>query len=394
MTFESVNIVRRACQLAASSHRLLAAACAGLVLLSAAVGLAASGVDSSSRSSHGLSYQHDEIQEGPWSIHIVRIERSNPDFELHTALANGTRLGLTTLSEQIKSMPPNIGRPVAGVNGDFFRKNEPCMGDPKGLQIMRGELVSGPCDWSCFWIDPDGEPHMTNVISRFQAVWPDGQRTPFGLNEVRTRNSAVLYTSAVGASTETAGGRELILERHGTNTWLPLRAGVTYSARVKEVRETGNSLLTDDTIVLSLSPQIAGQVPAVPRGTVLQLSTATWPDLKGVQAAIGGGPPLVRGGRALQQETSRVRHPRAGVGWNKDYVFLVEVDGRQRSLSVGMTMAEFADYMAKLGCAEALNLDGGASATCWVYGLVMNSPSSGAERRMGNSLVVVQKEKK
>src|SRR2546425_1218298 len=39
------------------------------------------------------------------------------------------------------------------------------------------------------------------------------------------------------------------------------------------------------------------------------------------------------------------------------------------------------------------NLDGGGSATCWVYGQVVNSPSEGRERPDGNSLVVVRKDK-
>ena len=34
------------------------------------------------------------------------------------------------------------------------------------------------------------------------------------------------------------------------------------------------------------------------------------------------------------------RHPRSAVGWNADSYFLVEVDGRQRGLSVGMTLEE------------------------------------------------------
>jgi hypothetical protein len=340
-----------------------------------------------------LSYQHQEIPSGPWSVHIVRVERSNPDFEIQTTLPDGSTFGLAQLTDQIKALPSGVGRPVAGVNGDFFRKKYPCVGDPKGLQIMFGELISGPCDWSCFWIDAEGQPHMTNVLARFQVLWPDGRKIGFGLNEPRPRSTAVLYTSVVGASTGTSGGRELILERNGTNDWLPLRPGLSYSARVRAVRETGNSPTSKDTLVLSLSPQVLSEVPVVRRGAILQISTDTWPDLKGANAGIGGGPPLVRNGHAIEQEDDRVRHPRTAIGWNKDYYYLVEVDGRQRDLSVGMTLEEFAQYMAKLGCDEALNLDGGASATCWVYGLVMNSPSSGAERRMGNGLVILQKEK-
>jgi hypothetical protein len=69
------------------------------------------------------------------------------------------------------------------------------------------------------------------------------------------------------------------------------------------------------------------------------------------------------------------RHPRTAIGWNQDHVFLVQVDGRQSGLSVGMTFPELAKYFLKLGCRDAINLDGGGSATMWVLGQVMNSPS-------------------
>ena len=72
-------------------------------------------------------------------------------------------------------------------------------------------------------------------------------------------------------------------------------------------------------------------------------------------------------------------------------MFHVEVDGRQSGLSVGMTLPELAAYMQKLGCEQAMNLDGGGSATLWVCGNVMNSPSEGQERPGANTLVVFRR---
>jgi hypothetical protein len=343
------------------------------------------------RPPHGFAYHHDEIPEGPWSVHIVKLDRANADLELQTTLPKGSQIGLATLSDQVKATAPRLGRPVAAINGDYYNKNRPYVGDPKGLQILDGELISGPCDWTCLWIDAAGQPHMTNVVSRFEVTWPDGTRTPLGLNEERPRNAAVLYTAAIGGSTRTSGGRELVLERNGTNDWLPLRIGQTYSARVREVRPTGDSPVAADTMVLSLGRPLEARAQGVAPGAVLKISTATLPNLKGARMAIGGGPPIVRDGKDIARTEIYVRHPRAAIGWNDDYFFLVEVDGRQRRLSVGMTLPELADYMIKLGCKEALNLDGGGSATFWVYGQLMNSPSEGRERAMANSIVLIQK---
>jgi len=85
------------------------------------------------------------------------------------------------------------------------------------------------------------------------------------------------------------------------------------------------------------------------------------------------------------------RHPRTAIGWNQQCFFLVEVDGRQRDLSVGMTLDELSRFLLKLGCEDLLNLDGGGSATLWCEGQVRNSPCDGHERPIANSLIVVRK---
>jgi exopolysaccharide biosynthesis protein len=56
-----------------------------------------------------------------------------------------------------------------------------------------------------------------------------------------------------------------------------------------------------------------------------------------------------------------------------------------------MTFQELAEYMLKLGCEQAMNLDGGGSATFWALGTVRSSPSEGQERPSPNALVVVRK---
>jgi len=364
-----------------------------VLLLSANAICHASTNRAAARRARGFSYYRDDIPQGPWSIHVVKVDRSSRNLELHTALAKSAGFGLAPLSEQVKALPAELGRPVAAINGDYYRDEGLYAGDPKGLQIMRGEMVSGPCAWTCFWIDPAGNPQMTNVVSRFEVLWPTGERMPFGLNEERTRNTAVLYTAIVGSSTHTSKGKDLILERHGTDSWLPLRAGQAYLARVKEARENGDAPLTSDTMVLSIGPEMLSRLPQTQPGVVIQISTDTSPALNGVTTAIGGGPAMVRDGKAIARNEVNIRNPRAAIGWNRDYLFLVEVDGRQRYLSVGMTTQELSDYMIRLGCDSAMGLDGGGSATCWVYGQVMNRPSEGFERPMANSLVLVQKEK-
>lgn len=353
-----------------------------------------------------ISYQHEKVSSGPWSIHVVKFDRSQRDLELRTTLSQETIFGLSTLTEQIRALPQEAGSPVAALNGDFYvvEARHPYLGDPRGLQILDGELISAPGDQASFWIDASGNPHATNVISHLKVTWPGGSTTPIGLNEERPNGAAVLYTPRLGKSTRTQGGRELILERAGDGPWLPLQAGREYTARVREARTNGDSPLTNGLLVLSISSSLLTNTSVAEAGAVLKISTATVPDLVGVKTAIGGGYVLVRNGQkqtldipksdAYKYRSVGERHPRSAIGASRDQIYLVEVDGRQPNLSVGMTLVELGDYMQKLGCDLVLSLDGGASATLWFEGKVRNSPCDGDLRPIANGLVVLQKNSK
>ncbi|HZR19510.1 MAG TPA: phosphodiester glycosidase family protein [Verrucomicrobiae bacterium] len=350
----------------------------------------------------GLGYTNVRAAEIPWSIHIVKVARSNSLYEVHSVHAGGTALGLDTLSDQLNLVKPVLGAPVAAVNGDFYQRDRSYAGAARGLQVVDGELLSGPGNKINMWIDVDGEAHASPMISKFEVTWPDGTVTPFRLNGERSPNGVELYTSAIGRSTRTSGGgRELILEREEGSPWLPLHVGKSYTARIREVRDSGNTTVTANTLVLSLGPGAARRLASPAVGASLSISTATLPSLHGVRTALGGGPLLVHNGHRQRIEEGGSesyefssmfeRHPRAAIGWNQDWWFLVEVDGRQRWLSVGMTLDELARFMVSLGCQEAMNCDGGGSATLWYEGEVRNSPCDRSEREIANCLVIVKK---
>lgn len=338
----------------------------------------------------GLEYLHERIGEVPWSIHVVKVDRTRPDFRVVSTLAQGTILGLSPLTEQIRSLPAGAGRPVAAVNADFFWiQPGPYQGDPTGIQILNGELVSAP-GGPAFWVDRQGQPHIADVASRLSVQWPGGGQTPAGLNQQREEDAAVLYTPSLGPTTRTPAGMDLVLGAAEGSEWLPLRVGRTYTACVREIREAGDTPIAPNTMVLSLGPKLAARIPALRVGDRITLSVQTDPDLSGVETAVGGGPILVRGGKPGEWAPPQPRHPRTAIGWNDRWLYLVVVDGRRQGLSAGMTFPELAALMVRLGCTEALNLDGGGSSTLWLGGRVMNVPSDGRERAIANGLVVLQ----
>lgn len=111
-----------------------------------------------------------------------------------------------------------------------------------------------------------------------------------------------------------------------------------------------------------------------------------------MQNVVSGHPGIVKNGEvnAPGSDLCTARHPRTAAGISKDgrTLYLAVVDGRT-SISVGMTCNELGSLMTELGAWSAINLDGGGSSAMWVRGLgVVNSPSDGAQRVVGNHLGV------
>jgi hypothetical protein len=364
------------------------------------IGNTAEGADEP-RSAPVISYDNYHMPGGPWSIHVVRVPRQGTRYQLTTMHATGKAIGLAPVTDQttLSNLAPGI--PLAAINGDFYQREGPYAGDPRGLQIVEGELISAPMGGASFCVDLIGEPQTVDAVSLLRVTWPNGLAVPIGLNDSRLPDRITLYTQVLGSSTHTAAGRELVLERQGKNPWLPLRPGRIYRARVREIRESGNTQILPGTIVLSIGPSALKSTPVVETGAELAISTMTEPTLRGVKTAISGGPVLVRNGKrqrfkapdsdSYEFSSMMERHPRSAIGWNKDLFFLVTVDGRQKGVSEGMTLNELAAYLVELGCEEAMNLDGGGSATLWYNGKVRNRPCDGYEREVANSLIVCEK---
>ena len=67
------------------------------------------------------------------------------------------------------------------------------------------------------------------------------------------------------------------------------------------------------------------------------------------------------------------RHPRAALGIDDDRIVAVVCDGRADD-EAGLTLPELAALMVSLGVRDAINLDGGGSATLIAGGRMLNRP--------------------
>jgi hypothetical protein len=362
----------------------------------------------------GLVYTNYYLTKGTnhWNLHVVRLDRRSARWEFALADERNPVTGLSTLRELIEEYQPGLGMPDAAINGDFFQRRGFAPGDPRGLMMRDREILSAPTGGAVFWLNAGGDFHTGYVTSRFNVAWPNGRGEPLGLNEELRLGRAVIYTRAIGPTTPPATrsfGRELVLEPAGPGPWLPLRPGVTLTARVVAVQDTGETPLGPNSLVLAVSTNRLGTrpqgLPMPQPGMVLKISTCMAPAMQDATLAIGGGPVLLAHGRTkiFNRKPPRKnlpysivawyeRHPRSAIGWNEDYFYLVVVDGRIPELSLGMKLSELAAFMkSRLGCTEAMNFDGGGSATLWCGGQVVNTPSDGEERPVANALFLFRR---
>jgi uncharacterized protein (TIGR03382 family) len=123
-------------------------------------------------------------------------------------------------------------------------------------------------------------------------------------------------------------------------------------------------------------------------------STAVKFDATWMEGVVSGHPWMLDAGKVASYTSSSslcyYRNPRTAVGMSQDKkkLIIAVVDGRS-SASLGMTCTELGTLMKGLGAYDAMNFDGGGSSTMYVQGAgVVNTPSDGSERVVGNHLAL------
>jgi len=75
----------------------------------------------------------------------------------------------------------------------------------------------------------------------------------------------------------------------------------------------------------------------------------------------------------FDSDISSKRHPRAAIATNGEYLWALVCEGRTKG-EAGMSLEELGDYLIDQGATEALNLDGGSSASLIVERQLVNQP--------------------
>jgi hypothetical protein len=321
-----------------------------------------------------------------WIINILVLDPARTRLVLARAQDRGVGTEATSVMARRRGA-------LAAVNAGFFRTSGPYKGEPAGIVISGGRVLSEPyLKRPGLAVSNRGDRTRLAVVDaevRLEAVAEKSVRRRIdGVNRPRLDDDLILFTPELGQSTLTG--------RDGAE-------GAVDRGRVTAVVDgRGDSAIPRTGWVVSGHGAAAAWIRAHLRtGARLELRSEVrltprppfTPDF-----VVGGGPRLIQAGRPAPLGPAaggpgfvEARHPRTAVGVRADgRVLLVAVDGRQPERSVGMTIPELAALMRELGAVEALNMDGGGSTTMVAGGKVVNSPSDlTGERPVGDALLVL-----
>ncbi len=342
----------------------------------------------------GLSYRMEIDYSAPLVVHILRwsptggrvtakAEPAGKPMVAPKAIAAGQ--GRDTVRNMIAR-----DKGIAGINGDFF----PWQGNPLGALVRDGELIAAPFSGrSVFGWGPGGAV-LGTLSFRGLAQLPSGDTLSLdGLNAEAGDNAIFLQTSTVGYATAKTPATHILFE--APQKLGPI--GLIKGKVIGIIHDKPFVVVGPGQAVLTATGDKQSKLDQLKIGDELTVSVGVEGfDWNKVDNVIGGGPAIVKNGRVsveplkekFGEAFSNARHPRTAIGSTKDGdVFMVVIDGRQ-PMSRGVTLAELAAEMVRLGCDNAINLDGGGSSTMVIGGVVMNRPSDGKERAVADGVVL------
>ncbi len=324
--------------------------------------------------------------DGPLVIHVVAVDPAEPTVRIGAVVAHDRMI---STGETIASMARRT-HAVAGINADYFDITN--TNQPLNVVVQNGVLERTPSKRVAFAFGNASRTATIGTVGFAGSITDGATRLPLTtVNEWPPQGGVALLTPAYGLLSAAPGVRLAQLAPIDTV------AGTPGTYRVTSVAPATVGLVTG--IALGFGPAALKLAPPPLPGDTLRLAFDTTPAAATLAAAVGGGPWLVANGAAIDDpqspapEERNVRFPVAGVARAADgtVLFLV-VDGRNVTVSIGLTRPQFGALMLAFGAVDGMAFDSGGSATLVARVLgdddvsVLNDPSDGVERPVADGL--------
>ena len=339
----------------------------------------------------GLTYVKIVDRKIPRRVFVLRADVATYPLTFDVTLAGEQLPARATVS----AMATGHGA-LAAVNGDFSDRStgrpvHPFVADGSFLHapVVRGNAFVVPRDEIGAFVARPGEKVVVEGAMH-GLPW-----TVDRWNEGDPAIGEIAGYSALGGTLAPppVDACSIHLAPTGAVTTSP-RGGLEQSFLVDRRACSSERMDVTSGVVLSATPGTdeATQVFATPVGTAL---TVRWDTgFSNAFDVLGGGARLLDDGAVAVAEGCRGgschADPRTGIGIQDDgRLVLVVVDGRQPAYSIGLSTRAFARLMRRLGAVDAVNLDGGGSSTMVVGSDVVNRPSDGRERPVGDAALIL-----
>lgn len=355
----------------------------------------------------GIDYNFYQLPD-PNHVHVARMDRSFQNAIIESSIAQGrTAQGFETVSGMFNRYDQSINywgqswgsrnNVVVAINGSFYNTQT---GVPRGGMVHSGwyakrfDNVSGESGfaWSLNQDAFIGRCVTHPTHKQLVHFVESGTSVTFdGVNVERKTDQLILYTSQYDVDTGTDGnGLEILVEMKRPTILIPTPNMA--KGFVREVRQgLGSTPIPFDHIVLSAHGSAMTDLSSLSPGDEIGISQElthfengcdppTWLDWTKTYASISGSFNYLRDGVIYDYSHdigALERHPRTAIAFNDDYMFFIVVDGRNPSVSIGMTITELADFTKNtLGATWAIAQDGGGSSTMVINGEVVNFPNA------------------
>lgn len=341
-----------------------------------------------------LSTNLFETVGGPEEASMLNVDLSNPNLRLGVVQADDH---LFSPDETVSSMANRTGA-VAGINGDFFEIHG--TGDPLGMVEINGQIEQSPnSNTVVLGVTPSGS--LTISPESFSGSVSDGSAS-HTLNSVNRYGDVkggdlALFTPELGSAISINGDTVAFLQPVTGST-------TTFTVQSVQTGVTTLPALSGQDALVGSSAAATWLTSTLHVGDTINVAEQISPDSNLVQA-VGGGALLVQNGVIVDTPSNSngqgggendQLNPITGLGVSKDgkHAFVVVFDGHQSgpTQSRGLTRPQMAGFLLAHGAYQAMMFDSGGSSEM-VARLpgqhtvsVINTPSDGQERQVGNGL--------
>ncbi|WP_432117613.1 phosphodiester glycosidase family protein [Streptomyces sp. bgisy032] len=362
----------------------------------------------------GVTYEEFDIKaaKGVAHAHVLKVDLGNPQVRVDLLYP-----GAVASRAQVSRMADAQGA-VAGVNGDFFNISEAqhpgveATGASVGPAVAAGQALKaavpngqrfGPAlppdatTEDVFGVGSDGRARLDRLALDGSIRTADVELPLGGLNQY------ALPVGSVGAFTSAWGSASRVRATCGTDTDRAAPCSTdTHEVTVRDGKVVsaagtpGSGAIDAWTTVLVGREAGAQQLRKLATGDAVEVEHRLVAATSGTAYRLAlGGYPVLTGGKPLPGLDDTASAVRTAVGIAEDgrRVLLLALDGAAAYRS-GLTIAEVASAMRRLGSDDAFSLDGGGSSTLVARKAgasavsVLNHPSGGAERAVPNGIGV------